>query len=65
MGNVHPTSERLSKKFLIDDERCVFCLNNMETIVHLFKDCPVTASFLLHNPLGLRARDYPDMSLTD
>lgn len=63
--NILPTRDLLARRIPLDDQRFVLCLNSPETALHLFKQCPATAYFWLHNPLGLRARDHPDLSLTD
>lgn len=64
MKNIIPTTERLSKRFPIIDERCVLCINAVKTVLHVFKDCPTIVCFWLHNPLGLRTRAFPAISLS-
>lgn len=42
-------------KFPIHDMNCAFCLNEVETGMYIFTDCPVMRLFWTHNPLYLRS----------
>lgn len=37
---------------------CPFCRGEIETTMHVFKECNVVACFWLFSPLGLRARNH-------
>ncbi|KAL6186127.1 hypothetical protein ACLB2K_042248 [Fragaria x ananassa] len=60
---VIPTRAALSRRLFIPDVRCIFCGNEVETGLHLFRDCPVVQSFWKHNPLHLRSYSYPGSTL--
>ncbi|KAL6183929.1 hypothetical protein ACLB2K_045339 [Fragaria x ananassa] len=60
---VIPTRAALSRRLFIPDVRCIFCGNEVETELHLFRDCPVVQSFWKHNPLHLIRYSYPGSTL--
>ncbi len=45
INNVYPAAEVLRKRFCFEVDPCVFCLEEPETIEHLFFSCPVTVKF--------------------
>lgn len=54
INSYYPTAETLKKRFGFEVEACVFCLEEPETIEHLFYACRVTSQFWqnLHNWLS-------------
>ena len=59
MKKIVPTRDALQRKMVqIEDGSCLFCRGELETDVHLFKNCNVIACLWMLYPIGLRARNH-------
>ncbi|PRQ21808.1 putative reverse transcriptase zinc-binding domain-containing protein [Rosa chinensis] len=60
-----PTKEALARRHVqLPNQVCAFCEGELETDLHLFKNCNVVACFWLYSTLGLKARNHQSSSLS-
>ncbi|XP_062017671.1 uncharacterized protein LOC133734024 [Rosa rugosa] len=64
LRGILPTRTALAdRRVHLPDNRCVFCSNNFETSVHVFKNCDSVETFWVEGPLKLRPKDHAAINL--
>ncbi|XP_062011862.1 uncharacterized protein LOC133728462 [Rosa rugosa] len=59
------TKAALNRRFGLADQVCNFCNCDVESDLHIFKECNVIACLWLFSPLGLPARNHAATSLKE